>query len=184
MDIVDANQPQADSSIMINKSWKHPTAAKQVIIQRDAAGNNSTWLARASAWNSLLSAGKLVLKWLYIGIEWPKDINSQAFARRTVTGSDQPPPQALRFSHGRGEREKRVTGDEPQGSMGRVQTAGEARCLLPAFLCAHILIDRETSGYEAGIGFYLSGRRRKFGFNVHITINTGQLLRRRETHTG
>ena len=67
MDIVDANQPQADSSIMINKSWKHPTAAKQVIIQRDAAGNNSTWLACASAWNSLLSAVKLVLKWLYIG---------------------------------------------------------------------------------------------------------------------
>ena len=35
----------------------------------------------------------------------------------------QPPPQALRFSHGRGERETRVTGDEPQGTMGRVQTA-------------------------------------------------------------
>ena len=33
----------------------------------------------------------------------------------------QPPPQALRFSHGRGERETRVTGDEPQGTMGRVQ---------------------------------------------------------------
>ena len=30
----------------------------------------------------------------------------------------QPPPQALRFSHGRGERETRVTGDEPQGTMG------------------------------------------------------------------
>ena len=88
MDIVDANQPQADSSIMINKSWKHPTAAKQVIIQRDAAGNISTRLARASAWNSLLSAVKLVLKWLYIGIEWPKDINSDAFARRAVTASD------------------------------------------------------------------------------------------------
>ena len=47
---------------------------------------------------------------------------------------------------------KRVTGDEPQGTMGRVQTAGEARlarCLLPAFLCAHIFINRETSGYEA-----------------------------------
>ena len=29
----------------------------------------------------------------------------------------QPPPQALRFSHGRGERETRVTGDEPQGTM-------------------------------------------------------------------
>ena len=33
------------------------------------------------------------------------------------------------------------------------------------------------------IGFYLSCRRRKFGFNVHITINTGQLLRQRENHT-
>ena len=39
--------------------------------------------------------------------------------------SSQPPPQALRFLHGRGEREKRVTGDEPQGTVGRVQTAGE-----------------------------------------------------------
>ena len=29
----------------------------------------------------------------------------------------QPPPQALRFSHGRGERETRVTGDEPQGTI-------------------------------------------------------------------
>ena len=42
---------------------------------------------------------------------------------------NQPPPQALRFSHGRGERE--MTGDEPQGTMGS----------------AHIF--RETSGYEA-----------------------------------
>ena len=32
----------------------------------------------------------------------------------------QPPPQALRFSHGRSERETRVTGDDPQGTMGRV----------------------------------------------------------------
>ena len=28
------------------------------------------------------------------------------------TGMHLPPPQALRFSHGRGERETRVTGDE------------------------------------------------------------------------
>ena len=35
---------------------------------------------------------------------------------------------------------KRVTGDEPQRTMGRD---------LPAFLCAHIFIKRETSGYEA-----------------------------------
>ena len=87
MYIVDTNQPQTDSLIMINKSWKHPTAAKQEIIQGDAVGNNSTWLA-ASAWNSLLSAVKLVLKWLYIGIEWPKDINSDVFARKAVTASD------------------------------------------------------------------------------------------------
>ena len=67
MYLADTNQPQTDSSIVINKSWKHPTAAKQEIIQRDAVGNNSTWLACAPAWNSLLSAVKLVLKWLYIG---------------------------------------------------------------------------------------------------------------------
>ena len=55
----------------------------------------------ASAWNSLLSAMKSVLKCLYIGIECPRD----AFARKAVTAS--------------------------------------------------------------------ADRRRKFGFNVHITINTG-----------
>ena len=41
-------------------------------------------------------------------------------------------------------------------------------------------------GFEMAEYWYgvLSGRRCKFGFNVHITINTGQLLRRRENHTG
>ena len=58
---------------------------------------------------------------------------------------NQLPPQALRFSRRRGERETRVTGDEPQETMGRV-----ARCLLPAFLWVHIFIERETSRYEAG----------------------------------
>ena len=38
----------------------------------------------------------------------------------------QPPPQALRFSHRRGEHKTQVTGDEPQGAMERVQTVGEA----------------------------------------------------------
>ena len=42
MDMVDTNQPQTDSSIMINKSRKHPTAAKRQIIQRNAAGNMRT----------------------------------------------------------------------------------------------------------------------------------------------
>ena len=40
------------------------------------------------AWDSLLSAVKSLLKWLHIGIAWPKDTNSEAFARRTVTASD------------------------------------------------------------------------------------------------
>ena len=40
------------------------------------------------AWNSLLSAVKSVLKWLHIGMDWLKDTNSDAFARRTVTASD------------------------------------------------------------------------------------------------
>ena len=41
---------------------------------------------------------------------------------------------------------KRVTGDEPQGTMGRLQTVGEARCLLPAFFCAHIFIKERRLG--------------------------------------
>ena len=41
---------------------------------------------------------------------------------RSGKGLTQPPPQALRFSHGRGERET-MTGDEPQGTMGRVLRA-------------------------------------------------------------
>ena len=56
MDMVDTNQPQTDSSIMINKSWKHPTAAKQQIIQRDAAGNMRTSMEQS-------------LKCLEVGVE-------------------------------------------------------------------------------------------------------------------
>ena len=56
----------------------------------------------------------------------------------------QPPPQALRFSHGRGERETRVTGDEPQGTMGRVQTAGEA----PARSCVVFLAKKSFSWHS------------------------------------
>ena len=51
----------------------------------------------------------------------------------------------------RGERKTRVTEDETQGTMGRVKKGGEARLaplLFPAFLCAQIFIERETSGYE------------------------------------
>ena len=62
----------------------------------------------------------------------------------------QPPPQALRFSHRRGERETRVTGDEPQGTMGRVQTSRPfSPSRLP--LRAHFHREREASaGYALG----------------------------------
>ena len=65
----------------------------------------------------------------------------------------QRPPQALCFSHRRGERETRVKGDELQGTMGRVQMSPLSPSCLP--LRAHFHRERErerereTSGYEA-----------------------------------
>ena len=50
-----------------------------------------------------------------------------------------------------------MTGDEPQGYMGRVQTAGEApsrplsSSRLPLRVHFHRERERETSGYEEGI---------------------------------
>ena len=60
----------------------------------------------------------------------------------------QPPPQALRFSQCRG---KRLVMNRKRPWEGYRQQAKRrlARCLLPAFLCAHIFIERETYGYEA-----------------------------------
>ena len=108
---------------MINKSWKHPTAAKQVIIQRDAAGNDSTWLALVSMRISMEQS----LNCREVGFEMA------IYWYRVAKGH-------------------KLTGICSQDSY-----------------C---------------IAFYLFGRRRKFGFNVHITIHTGGLLRRHENHTG
>ena len=70
-----------------NMSLPRPkTIPKEQIIQRESAINSSTWLEMA--WNGFSSAVQSFIKWLYIGIEWPKDINSDMFARRTVTGVD------------------------------------------------------------------------------------------------
>ena len=55
----------------------------------------------------------------------------------------------------RGGRETLVTGDEAQGTMGRVKKR-DARFLLPAFLCVQIFIEREASGYEAAPGSFSS----------------------------
>ena len=79
-------QTEMDEKQQIDMVNPNQPPRTTMAIQRDAAGNNSTWLA--PAWNSFLNAVKSVLKWLYIGIEWPKDINSDAFSRRAVTASD------------------------------------------------------------------------------------------------
>ena len=47
----------------------------------------------------------------------------------------QPPPQALPFWHGRGERETRVTGDEPQGTMGRLRLGTRQELRATVYLC-------------------------------------------------
>ena len=65
----------------------------------------------------------------------------------------QPRPQALRFSHGRGERETRVTGDEPQGTMGRVQKAGEA----PVRCCVVFIAEKSFSWHGPMFGLLSLG---------------------------
>ena len=84
--------------------------------------------------------------------------------RRTTEakiGGIQPPPQALRFSHGRGERETRVTGDEPQGTMRRVY--GGRRSVLPVISFPHSFArtflskERRLATRQGGIG---GGERR------------------------
>ena len=75
-----------------------------------------------------------------IARQWSRE----KFAILSPKPQSQLSPQALRYSHGRGGRETRVTGDEPQGT--RVQTGGYP---LPAFLWAPVFIEKETPGYEA-----------------------------------
>ena len=61
-----------------------------------------TYESTNKAWDSLLSVVRSLLKWLHMGTAWPKDTNSEAFARRTVTASDSicsADGVSLRFSH-------------------------------------------------------------------------------------
>ena len=65
--------------------------------------------------------------------------------------------------------------------MGRVQTAdsGDPRCLLPAFLCAHIFIERETSGYEADETPYVVQRGRFAGLWTRLVMKHKEQKARR-----
>ena len=95
---------------MINKSWKHPTAAKQEIIQRDAAERKQLHMV------SMRISTEESLKCREVGFEMA----------------------IYWYRLAEGHKLRRICSQD-------------SYC----------------------IGFYLSGRRRKFGFNVHITINTG-----------
>ena len=99
----------------------------------------------------------------------------------------QPPPQALRFSHRRGERETRVTGDEPQGTMGRVQTAGEApsRPLSPSRLPLRAHFHRERDVWVRGscnnlicrkTGLNMGGKTRNKAFQTCFAAMTKKKL--------
>ena len=55
-------------------------------------------------------------------------------------------PSGASFPAGRGER---LVMNRRTGPWEGYRWQGEARCLLPAFLCAHIFVEREASGYEA-----------------------------------
>ena len=76
------------------------------------------------------------------------DCLAQALARR------QPPPQALRFCMAAASA-KRVTGDEPQGTMGRVETTGEA----PARSCVVFLAKKSFSWHGPIFGLFKSWKR-------------------------
>ena len=64
------------------------------------------------------------------------------------TYQGQPPPQALCFSQGRAERLV-MSRKGPWEGYRRQAKRRLARRLLPAFLCVHMFIERETSGCEA-----------------------------------
>ena len=62
---------------------KPNTAQNQQIIPKESTGRGSTWFQ--DLWNS---AAQSLIRWLYIGIEWPKDFNEAKFTGRTITTAD------------------------------------------------------------------------------------------------
>ena len=58
-------------------------------VQTESTEKCSSWFEKA--FTSFLTAAESLLKWLYIGIEWPRDINQGMFTLRTVTRFDQHP---------------------------------------------------------------------------------------------
>ena len=65
-----------------------PLEEEQSVLT-ESTKNCSSWFEKA--YTSFLTAAEPLLKWLYIGIEWPRDINQGMFTLRTVTKFDQHP---------------------------------------------------------------------------------------------
>ena len=78
----------SQNTSITNMSLPRPKSfTKEQSIPSETAANSSSLLEKA--WNGFSSAMESFIKWLCFGIEWPKDINSDMFARRTaVTGAD------------------------------------------------------------------------------------------------
>ena len=92
------------------------TSTRHAFLARCSTDGNETWCTYMRQEHRLNSFHLQCLKRI-LGVKW----------------QDQPPPQPLRFSHGRGERETSdwwwTARDHGKGTDG---------CLLPSFLCAHI----------------------------------------------
>ena len=79
------------------------------------------------------------MKWVNTCDSDSPQSQNMRFVSKPFSVQSLPPPQALRLSS-RDKHEKRVSGDEAQGTMGKKKGKGEAhlaRFLLPAFLCEH-----------------------------------------------
>ena len=87
-----------------------------------------------------------------------------------------PPPQALRFSQGNCERLV-MNRKGPWEGYKRQAKQRLVRCLLPAFLCAHIFIEGETSGYEAAPPLYHGG-----GMNLRVRRRVKKLTKLNNLH--
>ena len=94
MDAAGTNPPRNYS--IVDKSWTCPSTAKKEIInpcremrqERTPLGQNRHGLW-APGMEQFLNCCKGSCEiGLYIGIEWPKETNLGAFARRTLTSSD------------------------------------------------------------------------------------------------
>ena len=122
---------------LYNYMWR-VTVRKQESYENNVSGANASYMLKTTLKRILCNSLRVEIEIMQSNFL----TETSRTPDKTVETFPQPPPQALRFSHDRGERETRVTGDEAQETIGR---------LLPTF---HI--ERETSGHEADISMYLS----------------------------